>query len=156
MPSHSSRTKPGILFSLAAAVTLAVLAVGAIALAAAPVKGAKYAGHLNVSTSETVSFKVSASGKRVINVKVQPFLPNKCGAGGTPPPEKSTPAKVKNGKFTAKVRAVLSNGLVSGRATVTGKFKSGGNESGLVKNPLPGTTCGGNFPYSTSSAKRSH
>jgi hypothetical protein len=51
------------------------------AFAAGPVKGAKYSGHLKVATTETVTFKVSASGKKVIGMRVKPFIPNKCGSG---------------------------------------------------------------------------
>jgi hypothetical protein len=131
-----------------------VAAAAAIAFAAAPVNGAKYSGHLNVASTETVSFKVSASGKKVTNVRVTPYLPNRCGSGGPPPPEVSKPAKIKGGKFTAKVKDELTNGLVSGRATVTGKFLPGGKEMGVVKVPIPGAPeCSGKFPYMTRTAK---
>ena len=155
MPIASTRKRRLIrALGLTALTAFAVGATLAVAFAAAPVKGAKYSGHLKVSTSETVSFKVSASGKKVVGVKVKPFIPNKCGSGGTPPPEVSKPAKIKNGKFTVVIKEELSNGLVSGEATVTGKFLSGGKEKGLVKNPLPGAReCGGNFPYTTSAKK---
>lgn len=140
--------------TLVGSATVVALIAAAIAFAASPVKGAKYAGHLKVASSEKVTFKVSPSGTMVTSVRVKPYLPNKCGNGGTPPPEVSKPAKIKNGKFSAVVKAELSNGLVSGMVTVTGKFLPGGKERGVVKAPLPGAPeCAGNFPYTTAAKK---
>jgi hypothetical protein len=131
---------------LAAALTL----VATVALAANPIAGARYSGKLTQATSETVTFKVNAAGTKVLNVKVKPFIPNKCGAGGTPPPEVSEPAAVKRGRFVATVKEELSNGLVSGTATVTGRFLAGGKEKGVIKVPLPeAPECGGSFAYTT-------
>jgi hypothetical protein len=92
---------------------------------------------------------VSASGKKVIGVKVLPAIPDRCGSsGGTLPLQVSKPARIKNGKFSALVEEKLGNGAVSGTATVTGKFLAGGKEMGVVKNPLPGAKeCAGNFAY---------
>ncbi len=65
----------------------AILAITGIALAASPVKGAKYSGRVKVSATLTVSFKVSGSGKKITSLKVSPSLPNTCGYGGPPPTE---------------------------------------------------------------------
>ena len=42
-----------------------MVATFGVALAAAPVKGAKYSGPVKVTATLTVSFKVSRSGKKV-------------------------------------------------------------------------------------------
>lgn len=153
MQASSGKARLGKVAALAA---LATVVLAAVALAASPVGGAKYSGHLKLSSADTVTFKVSASGKKVIGVKVQPAIPNRCGSsGGTLPLQVSKPAKVKNGKFSALVEEKLSNGAVSGTATVTGRFLPGGKETGVVKNPLPGAKeCAGNFPYTAKASKR--
>jgi hypothetical protein len=131
-----------------------LLTLAAVALAAAPVKGAKYAGSLTISKTETVTFKVSPSGKKVINVRVLPVVPNHCGVGGTPPAQSSVPATIKNGKFKATLNEETSNGGISGTATVTGKFLAGGKVKGVVENPLPGAPeCAGNFAYTAKASK---
>lgn len=156
MQASPGKARLGRIAALAGAATVALVALAAIALAASPVSGAKYSGHLKLSSADTVTFKVSASGKKVIGVKVMPEIPNHCGsAGGTLPLQVSKPAKIKNGKFSAVVEETLSNGAVSGTATVTGKFLSGGKEMGMVKNPLPGAKeCAGNFPYTAKASKK--
>lgn len=129
----------------------AILCAGA--LAAGSIQSGRYKGTVTGSTTEKVSFKVS--GSTVTKVKVTPFVPNKCGAGGAPPLESSAPATIKGGKFKAKLSEETSNGLVSGTATVTGKFLAGGKVKGLIENPLPGAKeCAGNFPYTAKLAKR--
>jgi hypothetical protein len=138
--------------SMVALVVLAVAAVGALA---GPVKGARYRGHLTQTTSETVIFKVNRAGTLVTGVKVKPFIPNKCGAGGEPPPEFSKPAKIRKNKFSAVVKEKLSNGLVSGMATVTGKFLSRGRVKGVVRVPIPeAPQCSGNFAYSAKAGQK--
>jgi hypothetical protein len=142
------------ILALAVLPALLLTLLAAVALAASPVNGAKYAGSLTISKSETVSFKVSASGKKVINVRVLPVVPNHCGSGGTPPAQSSIPAKIKNGKFKATLNEETSNGAVSGTATVTGKFLAGGKVKGVVENPLPGAPeCAGNFAYTAKASK---
>lgn len=153
MPAQTNsrdQENPGArrILALTALATAALLVFAAVALAGAPVKGAKYAGALKVSKSETVSFKVSASGKTVTNVRVLPVVPNHCGVGGTPPAQTSVPATIKNGKFKATLNEETSNGAISGTATVTGHFLAGGKVKGVVENPLPGApSCAGNFAY---------
>jgi hypothetical protein len=155
MTAATGRPRTGRVVGLAVLAVLVIGAVAAIAFAAAPVKGAKYSGHLKgqkgQGSTTTVTFKVSASGKKVIGMRVKPYIPNRCGSGGPPPPQTSKPAKIKNGRFTATVKAQIPEGVWS--ATVTGKFLSGGKEQGVVKSsPRPGepSKCGGNTPYTTS------
>jgi hypothetical protein len=132
----------------------AILAIAGIAHAVAPVKGAKYSGHVNVSASLTVSFKVSRSGTKVTSLKVTPSLPNRCGFGGPPPTETSKPARIKHAKFTAKITEKASSGTVIATAKVTGKFLAKGREKGTVKTTLPNAeSCNGSFAYSTKATK---
>jgi hypothetical protein len=156
MQGSPGKARLGRIAALAGTATVALVALAAVAFAASPVSGAKYSGHLKLSSADTVTFKVSASGKKVIGVKVMPAIPNRCGSsGGTLPLQVSKPAKIKNGKFSALVEEKLSNGAVSGTATVTGKFLRGGKETGVVENPLPGAEeCAGNFPYTAKASKK--
>ncbi len=133
----------------------AALAVTGIALAAGPVKGARYSGRVNVTATLTVSFKVSRSGKKVSSLKVSPSLPNSCGYGGPPPTQTSKPAKIEDGKFTAKITEKAVNGTVAAIATITGRFLAKGKEKGTIKTSVPSaTSCNGSFSYSTKVKKK--
>ena len=132
----------------AAVVALAaIVAIAGSALAATPVKGAKYSGRVGVTASLTVTFKVSKSGKKVSALKVTPSLPNSCGYGGPPPTATSKPANIRHGKFTAKITNKAGNGTVITTAKVTGKFLANGGEKGTIKTSAK--SCSGSFPYST-------
>jgi hypothetical protein len=139
-----------------AALTLAVvLAATGIALAAGPVKGARYSGRVNVTATLTISFKVSRSGKKVSSVKVSPSLPNSCGYGGPLPTQTSKSAKIEDGKFTAKITEKAGNGTVAATARITGKFLAKGKEKGNVKTTVPSAkSCNGSFSYSTKVKKK--
>ena len=103
----------------------------------------------------TVSFKVSRSGKRVSSLKVSPSLPNSCGYGGPPPTQTSKPAKIADGKFTAKITEKAGNGTVAARATITGRFLAKRKEKGTIKTSVPAaTSCNGTFSYSTKVKKK--
>ena len=148
MTATTGRFRTGGVVGLA---VLAVGAVAAIAFAANPVKGAKYSGHPTGDRNTTVTFRVSASGRKVIGMRVKPVIPNSCGQGGQPPPQTSKPAKIKAGRFTATVKAQIPKGVW--RATVTGRFLKGGKEKGVIKSsPRPGepSKCGTNTRYRTS------
>ena len=150
MSAATGSSRTGRIVGVAVLAVLAVGTIAAIAFAAGPVKGAKYSGHLKGQTT-TVTFKVSPSGKKVTGMRVKPYIPNSCGSGGPPPSQTSKPAKIKNGRFTAKVEAQIPQGDWS--ATVTGKFLSGGKEQGVVKaSPRPGepAKCGQDISYTTS------
>jgi hypothetical protein len=155
MTLPSRDPKPGGLIASTALALAAILALAGIAFAAAPVKGSKYSGPVNVTATLTVSFKVSGSGKRVSSLKVSPSLPNSCGYGGPPPAETSKPAKIKDGKFTAKITEKATNGTVITTAKVTGKFLAKGKEKGTINTNLPNAkSCNGTFAYSTKATKR--
>jgi hypothetical protein len=151
MTTPSTDSKPGKLICSTALGLAAILAVTGTALAAAPVRGVKYAGRVNVAASLTVSFKVSGSGKKITSLKVSPTLPNSCGYGGPlTTTETSKRAKIQNGKFTAKITEKTSSGTVSATAKVTGKFLANGKEKGSIKTNLPSAkSCNGTFSYST-------
>jgi hypothetical protein len=147
-PSNAPRL--GKLIGAAVLAVTAILATFGIALAAGPVKGAKYSGRVNATASLTVSFKVSRSGKKVTALKVSPSLPNSCGFGGPPPTQTSKAAKIERGKFAAKIKETASNGTVIATAKVTGKFLAKGKEKGDIKANLPNAqSCNGTFAYST-------
>jgi hypothetical protein len=131
-----------------------IVALAGIADAAAPVKGARYSGHVKVTANLTVTFKVARSGKKVTSLDVRPSLPNSCGYGGPEPTHRSRAAKIKHGKFKAKITEKAANGTVIGTATVTGKFLRRGKERGTIKSVLPNaTSCNGTFSYSTKAIK---
>lgn len=146
--------------SQAAAVT-AVLAVGAsgAALAATPkspvVKGGSYTGTLAAPrTSYTVSFKVSSNGKRVTELKTN-NLPAYCPSGGPAVPIKFKNATVsQSGTFTSTGVQIIAVGPKKGQkgATlkITGRFTSGGKESGKLTSTFPdSSSCNGSSSYST-------
>ena len=139
----------GIVFAVAA-----IIAIVGIAHAAAPVKGSKYSGQVTKTTFLKVTFKVSSSGKKVTSLRVTPSLPNSCGYGGPEPRHASKSARIKHGKFTAKVTDKLVGGAVATTATVTGKFQSGGKEKGTIRSVSSGNkSCNGSFAYTTTSTK---
>ena len=150
MTAATGGFRTGRVVGLAVLAVLAVGAIAATAFAANPVKGAKYSGHMTAGPTTRVTFKVSASGRKVVGMRVKPAFPNKCGGGGPPPPETSKPARIKDGRFTARVEEHLISGVA--RATVTGTFLRGGREKGVIKYfPRPGepTKCHGRAPYTT-------
>jgi len=129
----------------------ASLVIAAIALAAGPVKGAKYSGHVKTDATLTVSFKVDGAGKKVMGFKVRLSLPNSCGYGGPAPKQSFSAAKIRHGRFSGKVieKSAIS-GKVVDSAKVTGKFGAGGKEQGTIKTTVPASTrCNGTFSYST-------
>ena len=131
------------------------LGVTAIALAAGPVKGAKYTGAVKTGATLTVSFKVNGTGKKVTAFKVRLSLPNHCGYGGPSPTQTFKAAKISHGRFSGKVteKSAIS-GKVVDSAKVTGKFLAGGKEQGTLKTTVPASpSCNGTFTYSTQSSK---
>jgi hypothetical protein len=133
------------------AVALAVtLATAGIVSAASPVKGSKYFGTVTGTAFLKVTFKVSKSGTKVTALKVTPSLPNSCGYGGPLPKASTKSAKIKHGRFTAKITEKNSSGIVIDTAKVRGKFLAGGKEKGTIKTDVPkGESCSGSFAYTT-------
>ena len=117
---------------VAGAITLAVaLSTAAIALATAPNKGWTYTTHS--TTTVYVSFKVSASGTKVINLSAGIAVKCKGSAGGFPSAKPGS-GRITNGTFKVVLKlfppgaAQKSNGT----DTVTGKFVTGGKAIGAV------------------------
>jgi hypothetical protein len=136
---------------LCAVLIAALVALAGLALAAAPVKGGRYSGHLAVSASETVSFKVSSNGKKVTGLTGPAFAPNTCGSGGPPPSQSSSPASISGGKFSAKITYRTGTGHAIATVTVKGKFKKHRKETGTMRTHFLGTgaaMCEHTFTYS--------
>ena len=112
---------------------VALLMFAAPALAAAPVRGATYKGQVR---SGVVMFAVSGDGRSVLNMRVGEFPPDGCGGGGPPPIEASSPAPIKNGKFTAHVTYRSSTGKLLATASVTGEFLKNHKEQGVVDSTI--------------------
>jgi hypothetical protein len=134
-----------------AAISAAMLfALAALAVAATPVKGGKYKGTLTGQSGERVTFNVSSNGTKVTNMRVGPYPPNKCGAGGQPPKQSSDTASIKSGKFTAHISYRSTTGKLIAETTVTGEFLTNRKEKGTVKGTISGASqCTGSFPYTT-------
>jgi hypothetical protein len=130
---------------LAALVLTGMLVATALAATAKPVKGGRYSGAVKSVSGEAVTFTVSSDGKSVRDVRITPYIPNRCGAGGPPPQESSKPASISaQGKFTTKVTQKAST------ATVTGTFLKNRAEQGTIKTKLTGSpTCNATFKYAT-------
>ena len=154
MTRQSTARRRGKLIGSAALAGAAMLSTVGIALAAGPVKGAKYSGRVNATASLTVSFKVSRSGKKITALKVSPSLPKSCSFGGPPPTQTSKSAKIEHGKFAARITEKAGNGTVLETAKVTGKFLAKRKERGNIEASLPNAkSCNGTFSYSTRGKK---
>jgi hypothetical protein len=134
-------------------VAITALVLPPFAPAASPVHGAKYKGKVQgAGVPIAVSFKVSASGKRLSSFKIDvPNLPNKCGYGG---PDQVRPgkARIKRGRFTLTLTEAVLGGKSIATARVTGRFKSGRKEAGTIKTTAGTAKCSGSFSYSTTAA----
>ena len=107
----------------------ATLASAGIALAAKQVKGATYIGYKGAAeTVEAVSFKVSANGRKVIDLSVE--TPFKCsgGCGGVGSPTGGSARISRQGTFKVKLkipapgsRQKRGNRHRDGRSTPTGR-----------------------------------
>ncbi len=138
----------------------ALVLVGALAAATAfahgagPVEGAKYSGPVKgTQTPTTITFKVAGNGKKVRDVIPHPTFPLKCGAfGATKYVSKS--ARIKGGKFKAKVSFITDTGAQLPAGTVKGKFAEHKREAGtLTPIKAVGSACLDTFDYKTKAGK---
>ena len=120
-----------------AIVALAAGAVGVgIASAAKQVRGATYVGHYKGASQigvAAISFKVSANGRKVIDLSVE--TPFKCsgGCGGVGTPVGGTAKISRNGTFKVKLKIPAPGGGKSeGTDTVAGTFRAHRKASGTV------------------------
>jgi hypothetical protein len=137
-------------------VAFAMIATGA--LAAGPVKGAGYTGALAGAHSKiTISFRVSASGGQVENLRIS-SLPIYCGGSGPPgtPKIKFQNATISaSGSFSSPGKDMIATGPLKGSVVATllvnGSFSAGGHEHGTITTSYsgPAKKCGGHSPYST-------
>jgi hypothetical protein len=141
--------------ALLVAIAVGVLGYTGVALAANQIKGAGYSGQLAAPrTSYLVSFKVSASGKKVTALKISnaPFY---CSGGGRPTPVSFASASIsKAGTFTSTGKYVIVEGPLKGQVgtklELTGKFVKGGGERGTLTSTYPKTSsCNGKTTYTT-------
>lgn len=147
---------------LGAITALATVCIAAPVLAAElgkPEKGKTYSGNIRkteagVKTNIPISFKVARTGKSVSKFKFS--YPAYCQGGGFPTMKSRSAPISRQGTFTAKLpltTVLPPAGKPAGHVTVTGKFGSGGKESGKVitdiKNSRFPKTCNGSSPYST-------
>ena len=141
--SNRSRSRKSLASVLA---LVAVLATATVALAANPVKGAKYVGTINANGGLAITFR----GKNVVKLKV-PQPPIFCSSGGPPPPQvPANPAPVSSaGTFKETLKYVSSTGTVVAKLKVTGAFHAHRKESGKVTVSWSAASCNGSAGYST-------
>jgi hypothetical protein len=123
----------GNLYRSGALAAATVLASAGIALASNAVKGAAYSGHLAGKVGDTISFTVSPSGKKVIDLYVS--TPYKCsgGCGGVESPSGGSAYITKKGTFKVTLKLENPGETTSyGSDTVTGTFLKGGEAKGKV------------------------
>ena len=150
---HSrSRVRAAVLVAVGA---MAVAGPVAIAVAAKPEKGKTYKGYIVVTSTDkyAISFTVAKSGKRVSSFSMPGQFPWYCQGGGWT--YKSASAKISSkGTFTAKL-PIVDNGTSTkvGTLKLTGKFASGGKESGkAITDFTKSKSCNGTSPYSTTAS----
>ncbi len=115
----------------------ATLAIAGVAFAAKQVKGASYTGHYAGTGAAAgvvaISFKVSANGRKVLDLDVS--TPFKCngGCGGVGSPSNGTARISSKGTFEVTLQIPAPGGGKSeGTDTVTGTFHSHHKASGTV------------------------
>ncbi len=122
----------------------AALGSASLAFAAKPVTGATYTGHWTGVSAETILFKVSSNGGRVVDLSVT--TPIKCegGCGGIGSPNGGSAAITRKGTFkvTLKIPAPGSTNKSEGTDTVTGTFHAHGTASGKITSHFNGGSGG--------------
>jgi hypothetical protein len=141
---------------VAAALALGALGVAAaFALAAHPVGGAKYKGHIkNEPVNTKIKFKVSNDGDTVkrLRTKLDPIFNDEVCGGVTPSvTQESDPAHIsRKGKFRGVIHYTYpESGGTKGKAIVKGKFRRNGRERGKVIASFNNPDCDGTARYST-------
>ncbi|HTZ63815.1 MAG TPA: hypothetical protein VMB51_06895 [Solirubrobacteraceae bacterium] len=133
--------------AVAAALTIAG---GALASTATP--GATYTGHYLGRPTDEISFKVSANGKKLIDLMVDtPFKCNGgCGGVGTP---NAGSASISKGKFKAvlKIPAPGPGAQAEGTDTVTGTFAKHGQAKGTVASHFYSSSSGETVSWTATS-----
>lgn len=116
------------------ALGMATLALSGVALASKATPGATYVGHYKTIPTDEITFKVSANGKKVIDLSLN--TPFKCngGCGGVGSPITGTASISKQGKFKVvlKIIAPGPTAKAEGTDTVAGTFGKHGDAKGTV------------------------
>lgn len=124
----------GVLPLTAALSLTAALALAGVALASNATPGATYVGRYQGRLTDEISFKVSANGKKVIDLAVD--TPFKCngGCGGVGSPNAGSASISKGGKFKAvlEIPEPGSGAKAEGTDTVVGTFGKHGKAKGTV------------------------
>jgi hypothetical protein len=128
------------LSGIGALAAIATLAVATVASASGAVKGGSYVGSYSDGLTDAISFKVSASGKKVVELDVS--TPIKCqgGCGGIGSASHASAAISKKGRFKVKLNLVFPPGSnkSEGTETVSGKFLAHGIATGTVSSHFKG------------------
>ncbi|HEX3692848.1 MAG TPA: hypothetical protein VHU13_05835 [Solirubrobacteraceae bacterium] len=136
-----------------AAILAVALVVAAGALAAKPIKGATYSGTIKRTSNVTytISFKVSANGKKVSDFRLLSGYPVYCEGGGFGEVKSASGKVTDKGTFTVKLPIYFApTHQHQGFVIVTGSFGEHGKESGKVKTDFTkAATCNGTSSYST-------
>jgi hypothetical protein len=135
-----------------ALIALVATAEGAAAFAATPIKGATYEGKIahTSNVAYSISFKVSANGKRVSNFTLTNGYPVYCQGGGFGTVQKASGTVAKNGTFDVKLPIYFSPSQHQGFVIINGRFAKHDKESGKVMTDFThGTTCNGTSRYAT-------
>ena len=136
-----------------ALIALVVTAEGAVAFAATPIKGATYEGKIARTSNVTysISFKVSANGKRVSSFTLTNGYPVYCQGGGFGAVQQASGTIAKNWTFDVKLPIYFSpSHQHQGFVIISGSFAKHGKESGKVMTDFThGTTCNGTSRYAT-------
>ncbi|HVR06027.1 MAG TPA: hypothetical protein VMS02_08290 [Solirubrobacteraceae bacterium] len=120
---------------LAPALLCALLILAAAAVAAkAPIKGASYRGMTSPPGASSVTFKVSANGKQVLNFTTHLGYNGKCGQGGGPTYEvKAHVLALHGGRFAGTAKGTLGT-IKPVTVKISGRIAAG-NASGSVVEP---------------------
>jgi len=137
--------------------TVAMLAAAAVVLATAPVRGATYEGTFKAGFDTIrLSFKVSSSGRRVMNLRVTDTGLYCAGGGGVSPVHFKDASISANGAFKStgeyKIAIGPRKGQIGQELAITGTFKTGKREGGTMKTTYTGpvsSSCSGQSKYST-------
>ncbi len=138
---------------VSAIASVGALASASIALAAQPLKGATYSGAFKGRVSDSVSFKVSANGKKVSGFSI-PNSPAGCQGGAFGSASGGSGSISKQGTFKVTLSIVFAPAhRTNGKVVVSGKFGKKGAESGKVSsvytNKLFPASCNFSIAYST-------
>ncbi len=135
------------LFIVGGVAVAATFAAAGVAVASNATKGATYVGTYNKGGgTEAIEFKVSSSGKRVIDLTVT--TPFKCqgGCGGVGSPNEGSARISKAGKFkvTLKIKEPGASSKSIGTDKVTGTFLKHGEAKGTVTSHFNKSSSGEN------------